>query len=524
MNQMYVLKEDLKLKYNNEEGENLLEDKHFMESDIKRVDKELKIPFEMDYSEANYLYNLNHISRLYFHYQDKMFSYEKLEEDEEYIDFNREQDLLRIEIIETVSFEVMLKMKKTMKININSNISFVVFLKNCTLLITVKEMYSKNNVKILKIVRNYFQGFPNKSDDESLEKEIFIASNEIYYVNDSKEYGGKNTDIPSNSNFYIYYDKGQFTASTNIKDSCYLCFRNTSTNFPIYVDDQILLCKFNENDFIVKIITLSDRNSIKIIKNNSFFLKDQQQYNDQNLDLRNTLPNNFQRPFQNNNSLKFNKQEIISDTNFNQHQYLTNFNQNNQIIYPEDGIMNDNNRTTVINDPKINNFGNNYNINSINSNQNIGNVGENININQVINQNIKNLNQTDINKNDNDKTEIKSYDNINKQQIESKNNFVLLKENEQDNLNIENSYNVDDYGSFKKLLEIQKQEKEKMRTYCRYCNYSKRADFFLHPECRTHKLENNVCIKCDHIICKDCSNNYRKCFFDNESVNKLERI
>ena len=519
MNQIFVLKEELqKLKYKNEEGENLLEDKQFNESDIRRKDKELGIPFEMDFIEEGKLYELNYISRLYYYSEYKKFDFIKRQDDEEYIDFDKESDLLKIDIMQTVSFEVMLKMKKSIIISINSKISFVVFLNNCTLLISVEEMYSKNNIKILKILRSYFEYFPMKSDNENLEKEIFISNNEIYYVNDTKEYGGK-SDIPSSSNFYIWYDQGQFVASTNIKDSCYLRFSNTSTKFPIYVEDEIHLCKFNESDFSHKILKFSDRNSKRIKKNTSFFVQDPQQLNELNQDLRRTVPNNLQRPGSISNSLNTNMQESQFQTNIIQNPYMTNSNLYNQNINHHDRKMGENFPRTQINP---NNFGN---PNNINSNRQNNNIYHNINVNQVNDQNMKKLEQYNINHINHDKTEKNiNLVNINIQQNEPKNDKVLLKENQEDNLKIQNVYNVDDFGSFKKLLEIERQEKEKMRTYCRYCNYSKRADFFLHPECRNHNLENNLCAKCHHIICKDCSILYKRCFFDNESVNKLERI
>lgn len=500
MNQKSAIKEDLKkLKYNNLEGENLLENNLFQESDIKRLDKELSIPYEMDYIEGGNTYNLNKISRLYFHQEMKMFDYNQNEKDEEYIDFYREQDILKIEIIETVSFVVMLKMKKTMRINIDSQIFFVVFTKNHNLLISVREMYSKNNVKILKIVRNYFDSFPFLSENENLEKEIFISNNEIYYINDSIEFGGKSLDIPSNSNFYISYEKGQFIASTNVKDSCYLCFRKTSSKFPIYVNDEIFLCKFNENDFIFKILSFSEINSIKIINNSS---------------------SSLQRPSHISNSSNQLKQDMSINSTMLQDQLNYHLKSNTQIINPGNRNIENIDSRNVINNRNFTNF---IGVNKINSNQPNNNKVENVNINQINNENLKKMKQIDINEiNIDKKTElvpVKNIINIKSQPVQGINDIK-----NEDNPVIQNEYNVDNFASFKKLLEIQKQEKEKMRTYCRYCNYSKRADYFLHSDCRKHKLDNNICIKCDHIICKECSVLYRRCFFDNELVKSLERI
>ena len=595
MVEILLLKEDLqKLKYNNVEGENLFEDKLFQESDIKRLDKEMYIPFEIDFFEGNNFYQLDCISRLYFHNQEKSFDYYSKETDEEFIDFNSEEELLTIDITETISYEVMFKMKKTIKIGINSKVSFVIFLKNCSMLISVQEMYVKNNVKILKIFRTYFENFPIKTENESCEKEIYIANNELYYVNDNKEYGGKNTDIPSNTYFYIYYDKGQFVASTNLKDCCYLCIRNTSIKFSLFVEDEIILCKFNEEDFIPKKIKFSDRNSKKYINNQNqvVFLQNR---ND-NIEI--TLPNpqlkkmslnnlnkpshigsssgfqnfenesgftyidqkdnqfnthlNFHKPFSNNSLNLPNKGENENKLNsafgnqYNVQNYKVPYgNQNNLENFNEHKPVNLNNYESNFNklesnkaimlDKTIiqyNSLDINYNPNNdfIRSNANsVSNINNN-NYNVVVN-NINNLN-TNNNKNINKINEKANYNlNINNNISSNKevnlkdiNEFQLLNNSNENNIQIANVYNIDDFSSYKKLSDIKKKEKERSLNYCRYCNYSKRADYFLHPECRSHKLDDNRCIKCDHIICKDCSINYKRCFFDNEIVNKFERI
>jgi len=186
----------------------------------------------------------------------------------------------------------------------------------------------------------------------------------------------------------------------------------------------------------------------------------------------------------------------------------------------------------------INNNSNSFQINSknVNKNEKIIDINKELiqqnHQNTVTNTNkLKNKNQQIIDNNNKDvQQNLKIIDINNNKLIPEEDENVNdndIKQNEKNNQQEEKikSLKIQNFNSYNKLIAFKKKERINLKEMCRYCDFSNKAIYFIHGDCKNHKPNQEPkCIECRHIICQECSGNHKICFMDNKPITNLVRI